>query len=87
VKGKEAWVLFIHLFFTFILCKFFVTFFHFLKGEEGMVFFHSFLKKILKGGSGLGVRGSFFFFNFFCYFLFILEGGRGHEFFFIFFYS
>ncbi len=86
MEGRGAWVLFIHLFFTFILCKFFVTFFNFLKGEEGMVLFHSFFKKILKGGSALGVWGSFFF-SFFCYFLFILEGGRGHEFFFIFSYS
>ncbi len=65
-------------------------------GETVLVFFSLFFKENLEGGKWVGRVGffvflifcySFIIWKFFCYFLFILEGGRGHEFFFIFFYS
>jgi len=39
--GGERGLGFIYSFFiTFVLCKSFVSFFNFLKGKEGMIFFH-----------------------------------------------
>ncbi len=62
LEGRGAWVLFIHFFITFVLCKCFVKL---LQGDGGMVFFSLFFKKIiLKGGRGCGM--GFFSFTF-CY--------------------
>jgi hypothetical protein len=82
VEGRRAWVLF-------ILCKFFVIFSKFWKGKRAWFFFHFFLKKILKVGSGLGVWGSFIFifcysfiiWNFFATFCLFLKGEGGMSFF------